>query len=299
MVLDELLTAIEEQQRRIAEHGNLLRQNEYRTRLSLIDPVLEALGWKIGDPALVLPEYDVNGKRADYALLDRDGNPAVLLEAKKLDESLSSHRSQVVAYASELGIKYPALTNGNRWEVYDNSLLVPIEQRRILEVEICDSPAALSALRLLFLWRPNQWTGAAIAPSVPVEPAIIPHSREDGWVSLADLQGDESKPLQMRFPDGREFQPHYWNQVLIETAEWLIRAGHLTAQRCPIPDQGRTTIVNTVPRTVEGREFIQPHTLSNGIFLNKHANRRTLLARVALLTEHLQQETSSILLKFG
>ena len=251
MVLDELLSVIEELQRRIAEHGNLLRQNEYRTRLALIDPVLEALGWTIGDPALVLPEYDVNGKRADYALLGGDGNPAVLLEAKKLDESLSSHRSQVVAYASELGIKYPALTNGNQWEVYDNSLLVPIEKRRILELDIAGPPAALSALRLLFLWRPNQWTGSAIAPSVPMEPAINSRSQEDGWVALADLQGNEPKPLRMRCPDGKELQPHYWNQVLIETAEWLIRAGHLTAQRCPIPDQGGTTIVNTVPHAVQ------------------------------------------------
>ena len=73
----------------------------------------------------------MSGKRADYALLS--GNSVVVfLEAKRLDEPLSNHRSQIVAYASELGIKFPALTNGNEWEVYDNSKLVPIEQRRIL-----------------------------------------------------------------------------------------------------------------------------------------------------------------------
>lgn len=301
MVLEELVNVIEELQRRIAEHGNLLRQNEYRTRLALIDPVLEALGWKIGDPTLVLPEYDVNGKRADYALLNGGGNPACFLEAKKLDESLQNHRSQVVAYASELGIRYPALTNGNQWEVYDNSLLVPIEQRRKLQVEIADSPAAISALSLLFLWRPNQETGTAILPSAPMESVYVaPQIPDEGdWVSLTDMKEGDPKPSLMQLPDGMEVAPQYWTDALIATAEWLIRTGDLTRQRVPIPNLGRRTIVNTEPRTSGGREFHNPHTLSNGLFLDKHGNSRTLLARIASLTEHFERETSSILVKVG
>lgn len=301
MVLEELVSTIEELQRRIAAHGGLLRQNEIRTRLALIDPVLEALGWKIGDPTLVLPEYDVNGKRADYALLNRSGNPICFLEAKKLDESLSNHRSQVVAYASELGIKYPALTNGNQWEVYDNSLLVPIEQRRMLEIEIADSPAATSALRFLFLWRPNQETETAILPSTPMEsPEVAPQMPDEGdWVPFTHMKDGDPKPLLMRFPDGTQVDTHHWTEVLIATAEWLIRSGDLTRQRVPILNRGRRIIVNTEPRTGEGREFYNPHTLSNGLFLDKHGNARTLLARIGVLTEHCKRETSSILVKFG
>ena len=68
--------------------------------------------------------------RADYALLNAESGVVVFLEAKRLGEQLAGHRSQVAAYASELGIRYPALTNGSEWEVFDNSLMVPIEQRR-------------------------------------------------------------------------------------------------------------------------------------------------------------------------
>ena len=47
MLLDDLVTAIQTVQARIREHGNSLSQNEYRTRLALIDPILNALGWDV------------------------------------------------------------------------------------------------------------------------------------------------------------------------------------------------------------------------------------------------------------
>ena len=88
MPLDDLVSVIETLQQRIREHGDALHQNEYRTRMALIDPLLTALGWDTADPSLVMPEYSVSGQRVDYALLGRDSKPAATLEAKKLDEPL-------------------------------------------------------------------------------------------------------------------------------------------------------------------------------------------------------------------
>ena len=314
MPLDDLHKVIEVVQGRITSHGDLLRQNEFRTRLALIDPLLEALGWNVGDPALVIPEYDVSGKRADYALLGSNRTPAVFLEAKKLDDSLSNHRSQVVAYASELGIRYPALTNGNNWEVYDNSMLVPIEERRLLNVEIARAPAATSALQLLFLWRANVATGKAALPTEPMlmsesnqpEVGSVPDSASVGtvaspnldglkWKSLINFQaGEVTRPPRLRLPDGKEVQPKFWYSALVEVAEWLIRAGHLTPQVCPLDNRGRVYIVHSEPRHPSGREFYQPYTLSNGLFLNKHGNKETVLKYAELLMERFQQEPTSI-----
>ena len=106
--------------------------------------------------------------RADYALLGTQGNVVVFLEAKSLGEQLANHRSQVTGYANELGIQYPALTNGSDWEVYDNSLLVPIEQRRVLNVSLAAEDVAKTALQLLLLWRPNLALGEAIAAAEPI-----------------------------------------------------------------------------------------------------------------------------------
>ena len=227
MLLDELVDVIQTIQDRIRGHGASLRENETRTRMALIDPLLQALGWDTADPGLVTPEYNVSGKRADYALLDGKRSPVVFLEAKRLDELLSNHRSQVAAYASELGIKYPALTNGNDWEVYDNSKLVPIEQRSILNLSIKDSEAHQLALRLLLLWRPNLASGQPVAASEPVlsnasrtaptatepvsytQPQVVvpPQTVSGGVVTLqSGLQSTTSTVSQSGNPKGK----HHW-----------------------------------------------------------------------------------------
>ena len=52
-MLDELVDVIETLKSRINEHRSVLQGNEAQTRLSLIDPLLRALGWDTADPALV------------------------------------------------------------------------------------------------------------------------------------------------------------------------------------------------------------------------------------------------------
>jgi hypothetical protein len=315
MPLDDLVTVIETLQGRIEKHGASLRENETRTRMALIDPLLQTLGWDTADPGLVTPEYNVSGKRADYALLDGKRSPMVFLEAKRLDELLSNHRSQVAAYASELGIKYPALTNGNDWEVYDNSKLVPIEQRSILNLSIKDSDAHQTALQLLLLWRPNLASGEPVAASDPLlasgghttpvtansapspEPTI---PDGEGWIPLNDYQpGAASQPPRVRLPDGTEKQLKFWYQVLVEISEWLIRTGRLKADDCPIRNNGKVSIVNTQPKHESGNLFFHPYTLSNGLFLNKHGNKETMFKYAMFLLEPYRQDPAAILLKLN
>ena len=128
-MLDDLVNVIETLQRRIRSHGETLRENEIRTRMALIDPLLQALGWDTADPAAVRPEYNVGGLRADYALLTRDGTPAATVEAKKLGESLEPHRKQMVTYANMATIRYAGLSDGDRWELYKVFQEVPFEDR--------------------------------------------------------------------------------------------------------------------------------------------------------------------------
>ncbi len=88
MPLDSLLKLVETLRARIDEHGNALRQSEALTRYALIDPLLRELGWDTDDPAQVVPEYRVpNNQMADYVLL-ANGAPMIVVESKKLDESL-------------------------------------------------------------------------------------------------------------------------------------------------------------------------------------------------------------------
>ena len=183
MLLDDLVGVIETLKARIQGHSPDLQANETRTRMALIDPLLQALGWDTTNPALVLPEYDVSGKRADYALLKADGNPAAVVEAKKLGESLVPHRSQMVGYSVEFGVPYAGLTDGDHWELYDVFQKTPLDKKKVLDVSLAGMPSHRCALQLLLLWRPNlasgdltparepiiETTQESLAPTIPTE----------------------------------------------------------------------------------------------------------------------------------
>ena len=150
-MLDDLAEAIESIRERIATYGPTIRENETRTRMALIDPLLIALGWDTSDPSSVLPEYGLSGPRADYALLSPNGNPLVLLEAKKLGEPLQSHQVQMVSYATISGISYAGLTDGDHWEVYDVFQQRPLIDKRFIQASISNTPIPQCALMLSHL----------------------------------------------------------------------------------------------------------------------------------------------------
>ena len=311
MLLDDLIGVIETLKSRIQGHRAHLQANETRTRVALIDPLLTALGWDTSDPGLVTLEYDVNGKRADYALLHGNNDPIVFLEAKRLDEQLSNHRSQVVAYASELGIKYPALTNGNEWEVYDNSKLVPIDQRRALTVSLTNDPSPQCALQLLLLWRSNMASGHPVISNLPIfEPLSIetiassaPESPVDGWVPLSDFSRKSSTkpPEEVRLPNGKEEPIKTWKALLISIAEWLVRDGTLTSEKCPVSAGRRQGfyLVHSQPRHPNGKDFFRPDKLSNGLYLATHGNAKSLVDRCRALVKNCGKDSSAIQLHTG
>lgn len=303
-MLDDLIAVIETLKSRIEQHRADLQSNETRTRMALIDPLLTALGWDTSDPGLVTPEYDVSGKRADYALLDGKGGVFVFLEAKRLGEQLSNHQSQVVAYASELGIRYPALTNGDDWEVYDNSQLVPIDQRRILKVSITSSASATCALQLLLLWRANVGTGQVTQANQSIvqradPPTTPPPPPLGNWIPLGAFQAvsGTKPPPAIRFPNGDERQATTWKSLLVETAEWLIRRGYLTQSTCPIRMGPKRYQVHTEAIHSDGTPFAAGASLSNGLFVETSLNAPATVRYSCSLLKNLGQDPSQVFLK--
>ena len=313
-MLDDLVSVIETLQQRIRDYGATLRENETRTRMALIDPLLTALGWDVSDPTVVTPEYSVSGRWADYALLRPDGQPAATIEAKKLGESLTSHRMQMLNYSNASGVEYAGLTDGDRWELYEVFQRGQLEDRRILDVSIANTPAHELALRLLLLWRPNLASGQPVAaaeplvgsapvarPAMPaaseISPVIEapqpissePVSIETGWVSLPDFNppGGSKAPTAIRFPDGSVQEIKRWNDILVAVATWLHSSGWLTAADEPVSSSPRIYIVHSRPVHPTGNEFFQHKTIANGqLSINTHGsglqmrkNSQTLLAR--------------------
>ena len=167
-MLDDFTATLSEVRTRITKHGPQLSQNETRTRLSLVDPVLNILGWDVVDLSLVIPEYDVDRSRADYALLDYNGQPLVILEAKKLGSKLDDHLDQMLGYCISQGIKYAAMTDGNKWRLYKTFDPVPLADKLLLDIDLTNDLIYHVALKMLILWRLNISSHVPDSANVPI-----------------------------------------------------------------------------------------------------------------------------------
>ena len=129
VTLESLTQVIESVQDAIRREGRTIGANETRTRNTLIDPVLSALGWS--DPSVVTQEYLIRygAREFEYGVVDYAfhppgdrAHPMAFLEAKRMLEDLTDdHHEQVCTYALDQGgkLRQFGLTNGDIWEFYE------------------------------------------------------------------------------------------------------------------------------------------------------------------------------------
>ena len=111
--------AVRHGQKVIWEYDDGETLHEAVTRYAIIDPILQALGWDTSDPGQVLPEnwrkLSNQQRVADYALLNKNGEPVVLIEAKGFSRTKLygwTEEKQLQDYAPDSGAKLGVLTNG-------------------------------------------------------------------------------------------------------------------------------------------------------------------------------------------
>ena len=310
MVLGELVECIELLQERIRSHRDTLRENETRTRMALIDPLLRALGWDVFDPEVVTPEYKAGGGRADYALLRADGRPAATVEAKKLGEALDFHRMQMLNYANASGIKYAGLTDGDHWELYSVFEPVALDEKRKLEISIANTPAHKSALQLLLLWRPNLASGKPVPAPEPIlddtrtrdgidpsppsptpEPSPAPPPVPPGWVALSEYNPPSRTPhpAAIRFWDGSEQSLGNWYEILTGVVKRLHSEGQLTVEDVPIGWSPKKYSVHTKPVHPSGNPFRNA----------KRVEETPFVVDVHLDPKYVRENTKKLLQRFG
>ena len=316
MLLDDLVACIESLQERIRSHGASLRANETRTRMALIDPLLQALGWDVSDPAVVTPEYDVSGARADYALLRPGGKAAATVEAKRLGEALESHRMQMLNYANASGIDYAGLTDGDRWELYDVFERGQLEERRKLTVSVANDPAHEVALKLLLLWRPNLASGRQPTPAgtpilgdaprpeakpAAVEIAAAPPPAGPGWVALSEYNPPSGTPFPraIRLWDGGEQTLGRWRDVPILVSAKLYSEGRFSVADMPIARGPKRYILHTEPVHSTGKQFAN-YTRIDGtppLYLDTWLNAKQLRNTATHLLQHCGLSPADVYLK--
>ena len=277
-MLDSLVSTIQTVRQRIIEHGSYLDEAapEARTRASLIDPLLQALGWDVGDPNLVEIEPRAANGRADYGLRRNSGEPVLLLEAKKLRDSSVPYEqiaSYVVAENMKRATKIPycAVTNGSRWLVFD-----VFAQSLVLDVSVEREEPTRCALRLLCLWRhtlsdvgvleavaelrptPSDDSQTPRRTSVEPSPAPARTNRDVAWTAL-DSEGMEASrevlPSHVRFPDRSGAQVSSWAGMLVEVVYWLHASRLLRRQEMPFVVAGSRYCVSEDGRRPDGTPF--------------------------------------------
>ena len=149
---DQLLRAIERVQSEIKNYQSVFQQNEYQTVQSLVNPVLNALGWRVNEVARVRQQYRVGRGKVDMALM-RDDKPVVLVEAKALGTDFDDAViDQVSQYCYREGASTALLTNGAEWRVYRPLLMkLTFEQRMLFELRLDQQDAGKVAKKLSLL----------------------------------------------------------------------------------------------------------------------------------------------------
>src|SRR5215213_6487362 len=115
---------------------------EQNTKAALIDPLLSALGWDIEDIDEVSREYrrKPQDNPVDYALFMLR-SPRLFVEAKGLEKDLSDRKwiSQILGYATVVGVEWCILTNGDEYRLYNAHAPVDVEQKLFRVVCISES----------------------------------------------------------------------------------------------------------------------------------------------------------------
>ncbi len=126
---------------------------EQNTKASLIDPVLEALGWDIHDPDEVHREYKptTQDKPVDYALTVLR-KPRLFVEAKALGGSLSDRKwiGQILGYATVAGVAWCVLTDGNEYRFYNATVPLDADEKEFFRIKL-DAKSEGESARVLGL----------------------------------------------------------------------------------------------------------------------------------------------------
>lgn len=97
---------------------------EEATKMSLIAPFFQLLGYDVFNPNEFCPEYTADvgikkGEKVDYAIIIKN-DPVILIEAKSVNKNLDKYGSQLFRYFSVTKSKFAMLTNGIYYKIYSD-----------------------------------------------------------------------------------------------------------------------------------------------------------------------------------
>jgi hypothetical protein len=316
---ESLRRVLTENANKITKFVQEYQSNENEVRRTLVEPVLEALGWNIRSLEDVRSEFKTEDRQILDYMLRKRGTDILVVEVKAQREKLENHLNQLAVYCSNLGVSFGVITDGAIWILFKTfeegvkgrdrivfsvdtrtdptsvGKLLRISKERIDELgllkeqmltfqevwdQVVESPDFLvralqprisemlkekkdaldfkdEDLRMFLQEQVSEMIGTTGA-SLPSHPQMQPagHAGRKGtmWID------DESYPIKT------------FKDIIVNTAEWLIRTGRLSQSVVPIQIGPKTYLVNTTRNNPEGKSMFSPKKLSNGMYVETNAS---------------------------
>lgn len=128
-----------------------LKNNEYPNEQSISQGIvlrlLSALHWPVYDTQTVIPEYNIQGRRVDFALCIHKNKPVIFIEVKQPGNTLGADR-QLFEYAFHEGVPFAIVTDGKEWHFYLPAEVGSYEERRVYKLDLIERNEQESAYRL-------------------------------------------------------------------------------------------------------------------------------------------------------
>lgn len=252
-----LIELIESLRKNIKEHSSSFSINETLTRYSLIDPVLNHLGWDLSNPDEMIPEFKILSMSCDYAFFKQNSKkPFLIIEAKSLD-SILIDKKQIGNYIGNSTARFAIFTDGAKWKIFDFKIHSEEDpnERIVLEIDINSNEGTfLLAMKFLCLSKENLMADIPFfliqkVQTFSIQPKLIPNSHlpqndkiqppitnQGNLISLYDLNSKKlisEKPIALQI-DGVDYKVKSWSEVSIAFVDWLITTKKLTIDQLPI-----------------------------------------------------------------
>ena len=159
MPMEELRQIIETVRERAELHRAVLEDSIPRTRMSLVEPVLRALGWDTGDPRQVWPDYthpmkdgeDGSTRSVNLMLFMETAGTWVAIEVIPLgSEPHPEAPERRLQVCRKTNTPLAVVTNGTSWWFHTNPETAGEKQET--SVDLGKQPDHQAALGLMILW---------------------------------------------------------------------------------------------------------------------------------------------------
>lgn len=130
---------------------NKLRNGEYANEQSISQGILlrllSALNWPVHETQQVIPEYNIQGRRVDFALCIHKNKPIVFVEVKQPGKILGADK-QLFEYAFHDGVPFAIVTDGREWHFYLPAEVGSYDERRVYKLDLIERDVQESDYRL-------------------------------------------------------------------------------------------------------------------------------------------------------